>query len=113
LAVSIGNAHGLYTKLPVFDFDRLEQIRKAVRVPLVLHGGSGTQPEYIRKAVGMGMAKINVASELCKAFRDSYAEQHAGGKTPWLPAALGEGKKEIAKVLEKWFKLSGAAGKAK
>src|ERR1051326_8215489 len=51
LAVSIGNAHGIYTRLPVFDFERLEKIRKAVGVPLVLHGGSGTQPEYVQRAV--------------------------------------------------------------
>ena len=113
LAVSIGNAHGIYTKLPVFDFDRLEQIRKAVGVPLVLHGGSGTQPEYIRRAVALGMAKINVASELCKAFRDTYAEQHSGGKTGWLPTMLGAAKPAMAKVVERWINLSGAAGKAK
>jgi tagatose 1,6-diphosphate aldolase GatY/KbaY len=113
LAVSIGNAHGIYTKLPVFDFERLEEIRQAVGVPLVLHGGSGTQPEYIRRAVGLGMAKINVASELCKAFRDTYAEQHRDGKTGWLPTLLGAAKPAMAQVVERWLKLSGAAGKAK
>lgn len=113
LAVSIGNAHGIYTKLPVFDFDRLEKIRRAVGVPLVLHGGSGTQPEYVRKAVSLGMAKVNVASELCKAFRDAYAEQHADGKNGWLPTILGATKPAIAKVVERWLTLTGAAGKAK
>lgn len=112
LAVSIGNAHGIYTKLPVFDFDRLEKIRRAVPVPLVLHGGSGTQPEYIRRAVALGMVKINVASELCQAFRDAYAGQHANGRTGWLPTMLGAAKPAIAKVVEKWIILAGAAGKA-
>jgi tagatose 1,6-diphosphate aldolase GatY/KbaY len=112
LAVSIGNAHGIYTRLPVFDFDRLAKIRKAVGVPLVLHGGSGTQPEYIQRAVRLGMAKINVASELCKAFRDVYAEEHANGKTGWLPTILGATKAKMAEVMARWFKLAGAAGKA-
>jgi tagatose 1,6-diphosphate aldolase GatY/KbaY len=112
LAVSIGNAHGIYTKLPVFDFDRLAKIRGAVGVPLVLHGGSGTQPEYIRRAVSLGMAKINVASELCKAFRDVYAQQHASGQTGWLPTILGATRPAMAKVMERWFHLSGAAGQA-
>jgi ketose-bisphosphate aldolase len=112
LAVSIGNAHGIYTRLPVFDFDRLEKIRKAVGVPLVLHGGSGTQPEYVQRAVRLGMAKINVASELCKAFRDVYAEEHANGKAGWLPTILGATKARMAEVMARWFKLSGAAGKA-
>ncbi len=112
LAVSIGNAHGIYTTLPVFDFERLESIRRAVGVPLVLHGGSGTQPEYLRKAVALGMAKVNVASELCKAFRDTYAEQHAGGKSGWLPTVLGATKPAIATVVARWITLTGAAGKA-
>ena len=54
LAVAIGNAHGLYTKLPVFDFDRLTKIHQAVRVPLVLHGGSGTPDDQLRRAVSLG-----------------------------------------------------------
>jgi len=112
LAVSIGNAHGIYTKLPVFDFNRLAKIRDTVKVPLVLHGGSGTQPEYIRRAVALGMAKINVASELCKAFRETYAAQHADGQCGWLPTVLGAAKPAMAKVMERWFILSGAAGKA-
>src|SRR5512140_3719245 len=105
LAVSIGNAHGIYTKLPVFDFNRLEKIRQAVGIPLVLHGGSGTQPEYIRRAVALGMVKINVASELCKAFRDTYAEQHKDGKTGWLPTVLGAAKPAIARVVDRWINL--------
>jgi tagatose 1,6-diphosphate aldolase GatY/KbaY len=113
LAVSIGNAHGIYTKLPVFDFERLERIRRAVGVPLVLHGGSGTQPEYIRRAISLGMAKVNVASEICKAYRDAYAEQHAPGRGGWLPTLLGATKPAIARVAERWFKLTGAASRAR
>lgn len=112
LAVSIGNAHGIYTRLPVFDFERLAKIRSTVGVPLVLHGGSGTQPEYIRRAVSLGMAKINVASELCKAFRDTYAEEHAGGRQGWLPTMLAAARPAMAQVMERWFRLTGAAGKA-
>jgi len=97
----------------VFDFDRLEKIRRAVPVPLVLHGGSGTQPEYIKRAIALGMAKINVASELCKAFRDSYAAEHANGKVGWLPTSLSAARKPMADVIAKWLQLSGAAGKAR
>jgi tagatose 1,6-diphosphate aldolase GatY/KbaY len=111
LAVSIGNAHGLYLRLPVFDFERLERIRAAVPVPLVLHGGSGTQPEYLRKAVALGMAKVNIASELCQAFRDAYAQQHAGCKTRWLPETLAAAKSAMAQVVEKWIKLCGSEGR--
>ena len=112
LAVSIGNAHGIYTRLPVFDFERLEAIRRSVPVPLVLHGGSGTQPEYLYRAVSLGMAKVNIASELCQAFRDGYAREHANGRNVWLPTALGAIKPAIAKVVERWLTLCGAKGKA-
>ena len=112
LAVSIGNAHGIYTRLPVFDFERLEAIRRSVPVPLVLHGGSGTQPEYLHRAVSLGMAKVNIASELCQAFRDGYAEEHASGRNVWLPTALGAIKPAIARVVERWLTLCGAKGKA-
>ena len=112
LAVSIGNAHGIYTRLPVFDFQRLEAIRKRVHVPLVLHGGSGTQPEYLRRAISLGMAKINVASELCQAFREGFAQAHAADNKPWLPMALGGIKPALARVVEKWIKLCGGEGRA-
>lgn len=112
LAVSIGNAHGIYTRLPIFDFERLEKINKAVAVPLVLHGGSGTQPEYIRRAVATGMAKINVASELCKAYREAYSRAESGSAT-WVPAMLETTKKPLAEVAQRWFELSGAAGRAR
>jgi tagatose 1,6-diphosphate aldolase GatY/KbaY len=111
LAISIGNAHGIYTKLPVFDFDRLQRIGDAARVPLVLHGGSGTQPEYIRRAVGLGIAKVNVASELCKAFRDTYADQHANGRNGWLPTVLAASRPPLEKVVERWITLCGAAAR--
>lgn len=112
LAVSIGNAHGIYTRLPVFDFERLEKIRRAISIPLVLHGGSGTQPEYLKRAIGLGMAKINVASELCKAFRDSYAAGFVNGKPGWLPSDLAAARKPMSEVIAKWLRLCGADGKA-
>jgi len=65
LAVSIGNAHGVYLHgEPKLDFDRLKEIADAVSIPLVLHGGSGTGDENLAKACTMGIAKINVGTEL-------------------------------------------------
>jgi len=112
LAVSIGNAHGIYTRLPVFDFERLARIRDVVGVPLVLHGGSGTAPDDLRRAISLGMAKVNVASELCKAFRDSYEQSHAGSGGVWLPHALAAARPAMAAVVEKWIKLCGSEGRA-
>ena len=71
LAVSIRNAHGLHKKLPILDFNLLRKIRSAVSVPLVLHEGSGTPQEDLQKAISMGIAKVNVASELVLTARNS------------------------------------------
>lgn len=70
LAVGIGNAHGMYQGTPNFDFDRLEACRRLHTPPLVLHGGSGTPDAMIRKAIQLGIRKVNVATELRMAFME-------------------------------------------
>lgn len=64
LAVAIGTAHGLYKGEPKIRFDLLEQIAARTSVLLVLHGGSGLADEIIRRAISLGISKINVATEL-------------------------------------------------
>ena len=68
LAVAIGTAHGLYTKKPKIDFQRLADIRDVVNVPLVLHGASDVPDEYVRRTIELGICKVNVATELKIAF---------------------------------------------
>jgi len=62
LAVAIGNAHGNYPVAPRLAFDVLEAIGKITNAPLVLHGGTGITPEDFRKAIGLGIRKINIAT---------------------------------------------------
>lgn len=64
LAVAIGTAHGLYTAEPKLDFERTAAIRDRVDVPLVLHGASGLPDSDIRRAISLGVCKVNVATEL-------------------------------------------------
>ncbi|MBP2197706.1 tagatose-bisphosphate aldolase subunit KbaY [Pantoea cypripedii] len=68
LAVAIGTAHGLYTQTPKIDFDRLAKIQQRVDIPLVLHGASDVPDDYVRRAIGLGVCKVNVATELKIAF---------------------------------------------
>ncbi|EAB2200060.1 tagatose-bisphosphate aldolase subunit KbaY [Salmonella enterica] len=68
LAVAIGTAHGLYTKKPKIDFQRLAEIREVVDIPLVLHGASDVPDEYVRRTIELGVCKVNVATELKIAF---------------------------------------------
>ncbi len=112
LAVSIGNAHGHYTRLPKFDFPRLEAIRAAVGVPLVLHGGSGTAPEDLKRVISLGIAKVNVATELVAAMRESLMAQWQSGRNLWAPLAQAAAMKAMLPVIEKWIRLTGAAGRA-
>lgn len=69
LAVAIGNAHGWYKGKPELDFERLKEIREAVDIPLVLHGASGIPAEDIKKAVSIGITKINIDTEIRDAFK--------------------------------------------
>jgi len=112
LAVSIGNAHGRYAKLPRFDFERLEAIHRAVPVPLVLHGGSGTPDEDLKRAISLGMAKINVATELVTAMRESLRRDLTGDHPSWPPHAHAESISAMVPVMVRWLTLTGAAGRA-
>ncbi|MEZ3485650.1 MAG: class II aldolase [Lachnospiraceae bacterium] len=62
LAVAIGNAHGNYPAAPTLAFDVLEEIDKKTEVPLVLHGGSGITDGDFRRAISLGIVKVNIAT---------------------------------------------------
>jgi ketose-bisphosphate aldolase len=112
LAISIGNAHGAYTRLPNLDFERLAELHSNVPVPLVLHGGSGTPAADLRRAISLGIAKVNVATDLVAKIRGTLMEQWNAGKNLWVPIALGAAIEATAPVVEKWFNNVGASGRA-
>ncbi|MBQ4563881.1 MAG: class II fructose-bisphosphate aldolase [Lachnospiraceae bacterium] len=64
LAIAVGNAHGAYKLPPKLDFERIETIRKMVDVPLVLHGGSGLSDDDFRKAIEIGISKVNIFTDI-------------------------------------------------
>jgi len=64
LAVSVGNVHVSLSGRTALDLDRLKAIRRAVDVPLVLHGGSGIADEPLRQAIAIGVAKVNYGTIL-------------------------------------------------
>jgi fructose-bisphosphate aldolase, class II len=68
LAVALGSVHGLKSKTVSLDLDRLKEIRSRVSAPLVLHGSSGVSDKDIKQGVGMGLCKVNVATQLSQAF---------------------------------------------
>ncbi len=82
LAVAIGNAHGNYPVLPSLRFDVLEEIDKTVDTPLVLHGGTGITPEMFRKAISLGIRKINIATASFDALANAAKAYTADVESP-------------------------------
>jgi tagatose 1,6-diphosphate aldolase GatY/KbaY len=75
LAVSIGNVHGAYAQPPRLDWTRLEAVRSRTCVPLSLHGASGIPEADVRRAISLGVAKVNVNTELREAYL-AASERH-------------------------------------
>ncbi len=68
LAVAIGNSHGFFQELDEADWERLEQIKNLVKIPLVLHGASDWSREKITKAIKGGICCFNVDTDIRLAF---------------------------------------------
>ena len=71
LAVSVGNVHTLEGRVSSIDLDRLDAIRRAVDVPLVIHGGTGFPADAVPAAIERGVAKFNVGTLLKRAYLES------------------------------------------
>jgi tagatose 1,6-diphosphate aldolase GatY/KbaY len=112
LAVAIGNAHGIYTRLPEFDIPRLEAIHRRVDTSLVLHGGSGTPDAVLRRAIGLGIAKVNVASDLVRALQSSLLTKWARQPKSWPTTDLADAYRAMEPAVAAWIERLGSAGKA-
>lgn len=74
LAIAIGTAHGVYKTKPRLDIGRLQEIRKAIDTPLVLHGGSGLSDADFQGTIRNGITKVNIFTDLCVAGERAIAE---------------------------------------
>ena len=110
LAVAIGSAHGVYKKKPMLNIGRLKEIRESVRVPLVLHGGSGLSDEDFAKSIAGGIAKVNVFTDLCLAGEKAMKE----GTEKNLGYLETRNRKvdAIREAVRTKIRLFGSAGKA-
>jgi fructose-bisphosphate aldolase class II len=136
LAVAIGTSHGAYKfkAEPKLDFERLGLIRERVSVPLVLHGASsvpqwiiekaskygaeltgakGIPEEHIKKAISLGIAKINIDTDLRLAFTATVREVLANNPKEFDPRKiLGPAKDAMKEVIKGKMHLFGSSGKA-
>lgn len=113
MAVAFGTRHGFYKGEPRLDFERLKKIRELVSIPLVMHGGSGVTDEQVRHAIQLGIAKINIDTELRHAFVTAARRVMEADPDEIDPRKiLGPARDEMqAKVQEK-IRLFGSSGKA-
>lgn len=108
LAIAIGNSHGLYTDRPNLQFHLLKKINKVSEIPLVLHGGSGTNPDDLKLCVLNGINKVNLASEIHFNYIN-IINQKTFTSYPEFSKELIEYTKQ---TVSKYIKILGSAGKA-
>ncbi len=113
LAVSIGNAHGKPSATEIFDLDRLEAISRKVSLPLVLHGASSTHHTRITRAIELGVAKINIDTDVRVAFSSNLRHFLQTHPDAYDPREIMTGASDgVKKVVAHKMQLFGSAGKA-
>ncbi len=101
LAVSIGTSHGLYKGTPVIDFDRLHELREALPIPLVLHGGSGSGDENLERCATEGISKINVFTDFTVAAINATKDEEY---INWYKL-IKDANRAISEKLKFYFRL--------
>ncbi len=113
LAIALGSVHGLKDKSVSIDLGRLREIRAHVTTPLVLHGSSGVKNDDIATGIQHGLAKVNIATQLNKAFTGAVREVLASdGELVDPRKYLGAGRAAQIEVVRERLRFVGAAGKA-
>lgn len=113
LAISIGTAHGQYKGIPQLDFPRLEKIHGLVKIPIVLHGSSGVPDEAIRTAIPLGVAKVNIDTNIREAFVAACREVlNSNAKEIDPRKVLGPAKDAATNIIREKIRVFGSNGKA-
>ena len=114
LAVSYGSSHGNYPEgyVPEFDFERLKEIKELTKMPLVLHGGSGSGDENILKSVENGINKINVGCDFMNANTEAIKKHLAENPDINYWVMMNQVEKESQELVKHYIRLSGSEGKS-
>ncbi|MBE0602138.1 MAG: class II fructose-bisphosphate aldolase [Deltaproteobacteria bacterium] len=113
LAVAVGTVHGLYKGEPTLDLERLTQIAEKVTAPLVLHGGSGLPDHLIKSAIQLGVAKLNINTEVSIRGVDAVRGflESKGNENTRLEELMVEARGSMVEVVKKYIEFFGSAGK--
>jgi len=104
LAVAVGSSHAMLTRDAVLDLGLIARIRRAVAVPLVLHGSSGVPDPDLAAAIRAGMTKINIATRLNKVFTAAVRDYLSADSAAVDPRRYGSAGRdavtpEVARLL--------------
>ncbi|MDY2778021.1 MAG: class II fructose-bisphosphate aldolase [Collinsella sp.] len=113
LAVAIGTAHGKYPEgfVPQLDFDRLSELKDALKMPLVLHGGSGAGERNIQRAIECGINKINVCTDVFAIGRDRIAEVLHDDPGRDLMLLMEEAQVAMREYIRGYMRMIGSSGR--
>ncbi|MDX3239251.1 class II fructose-bisphosphate aldolase [Streptomyces sp. ME03-5709C] len=108
LAVAVGNSHAMTTRTARLDHDLIARLRRAVPVPLVLHGSTGVPEDELRRAVAGGMVKINIGTALNIAFTGAVRDVLAADPTAVDPRRyLSRARTRMAAAVEAALRVLG------
>lgn len=112
IAPALGSVHGLYKGEPKLDFNRMEEIKNKVNIPLVLHGGTGIYDYQIKQAIECGISKININTELQIAWSDAVKDFLKQNETVYDPRKIiGSGKEAMKNKIREKVILFGSNNK--
>lgn len=113
LAIAIGTAHGQYKGEPKLDFDRLAKIKALVKIPIVLHGSSGVPDESVRRAIELGVRKVNIDTNIREAFVGEMRRVMMEKPDEIDPRKiLGPAREAATAIISEKIRLFGSSGKA-
>lgn len=98
LAVSIGTAHGVYSSKPQIDFARLGRILEKAECPVVVHGGSNTPDDDIAEIVRMGVAKVNIGTDLMAAYQQAMRDKLSKNEFVDVAELMGAARESVRRV---------------
>jgi fructose-bisphosphate aldolase class II len=114
-APSIGNAHGIYSKAPELDGQRVTDIVEATGLPIALHGGSGMTDAQFQDLIARGCAKVNISTALKIAYMKANLAylRDAEARDSWDPPSLfGHVRTDVIDLVTGLTDRFGSTGKA-
>ena len=112
LAPALGSVHGFYKGEPKLNFERMQELKEKLKMPLVLHGGTGIPDDKVKKAIECGICKININTELQTAWSEAVRKYLFENFDVYDPRKIIKaGEKAMKEVISMKIELVGSANK--